>query len=217
MIKDVIKEIEEKKIIAIIRGVEKDKMLPLVGALRDGGITLAEVTFAANRPDEETAETIRDLVRNFSDDMAIGSGTTLTEKQVELTHSVSGRFVISPDVNEAVIGKTKELGMISIPGALTPTEIVKAARAGADFVKLFPITGPGAEYVKAVKAPLSNVKLLAVGGIDANNMSEYLRAGVLGFGIGSKLTDRKLIENNDWKGITALAKAFVTAAHNAAK
>ena len=143
--------------------------------------------------------------------MYIGAGTVLTADQVRLTRAAGGSFIILPDVNEEVIRETYRLGMVSMPGALTPTEIAAADEYGADFVKLFPISNLGAGYVKAVKAPLSNVKLLAVGGIDENNMQEYLDVGVCGFGIGSNLTDKKMIEAEDWDGITRLAEKFVKA------
>ena len=101
--------------------------------------------------------------------------------------------------------------MVSMPGALTPTEIVTAHRAGADFVKLFPITSLGTGYVKAVKAPLSQVKLLAVGGITENNMQEYLDAGVVGFGIGSNIVDKKSVGKGDFEKISELAKKYTRA------
>ena len=99
--------------------------------------------------------------------------------------------------------------MVSIPGALTPSEITAAHRAGADFVKLFPVSTMGADYVKAVKAPLSHVRLLAVGGIRLDNMEEYRKAGACGFGIGSNFASKDALKNGDWDAITAGAKAYV--------
>ena len=101
--------------------------------------------------------------------------------------------------------------MVSMPGALTPSEIQLAHRSGADFVKLFPITNMGADYVKAIKAPLSHIRLLAVGGVNENNLSEYLRAGVCGFGIGSNIVSKKHIDENNYEAITELAKKYVSA------
>ena len=101
--------------------------------------------------------------------------------------------------------------MVSMPGAYTPSEIQLAHTSGADFVKIFPAVSLGPEYIKAVKAPLSHIKLLAVGGIDENNIKSYLKAGACGFGIGSNIVDKKLIDNNDFKGITELAKRYVAA------
>ena len=207
----VINAIEENKIVVIVRGVEKEKLIPLAEAMYDGGIRLLEVTFSANGKisDEETAENIRMLTDHFGDRMFIGAGTVLTEKQVELTKNAGGKFIISPDTNKEVIEKTRELDMVSMPGALTPTEIQAASRMGADFVKMFPVVNMGCDYVKAVLAPLSHIKLLAVGGINENNMAEYLKAGISGFGIGSNIVDKKLIEKNDFDKITKLAEEYV--------
>ena len=214
MMKDnVIKEIEKNKLIAIIRGVPGEKLLPLAEALYAGGVRLLEVTYSANGSvsDEDTATSVSELVKAFDGRMLIGSGTVLTPEQVRLTKAAGGCFIISPNADREVIAETVRLGMVSIPGALTPTEIVDAHKAGADFVKLFPITTLGTSYVKAVKAPLSHINLLAVGGIDENNMSDYLSAGVCGFGVGSNITDKKMIAASDWQGITALAKKYTDA------
>ena len=210
----IIQNVEKEKIIAILRGISKDKIVPLVGALKKGGIKFVEVTYSANKKVsyQETAETIGLLVKEYGDTMYIGAGTVLEESQVELTKAAGGQFIISPDVNEGVIKRTRALGMVSMPGALTPSEITAAVRYGADFVKLFPVSDFGAGYVKAVKAPLSHIKLLAVGGIHDRNMEEYYKAGCVGFGIGSNITDKRLIENNDWQGVEMLARRYVETA-----
>lgn len=206
----VIEAIEREKIIVIVRGVAADKLIPLAEAMYEGGIRLLEVTYSADGSvsDEETAKNIEMLSKHFEGRMYIGAGTVITEKQVELTKKAGGKFIISPDTYENVIRKTRELDMVSMPGALTPTEIQKAHRCGADFVKLFPITNLGTEYVKAVKAPLSHIKFLAVGGINENNMSDYLKAGVCGFGIGSNIVNKKFIDSGDYASITQLAKKY---------
>ena len=207
---EIITAIEKNKLIAIVRGVKKEQLIPLAEALYGGGIRLLEVTYSANASvsDEDTAACIEMLAKHFQDRMFIGAGTVLTEEQVELTKKAGGCFIISPDTYAPVIQKTKALDMVSIPGALTPTEVQGAHRAGADFVKLFPVTSLGASYVKAVRAPLSHIRLLAVGGIDENNMEEYLAAGVCGFGISSNIIDKKRLESGDYEGITSLAKKY---------
>ena len=212
MREQIINTIEKDKIIVIVRGVEKEKLIPLAEAMYVGGIRLLEVTYSANGKvsDEETAENISILAKHFEGRMYIGAGTVLTEKQVELTAKVGGGFIISPDTCPEVIRKTRELGLVSMPGALTPSEMQIAHRNGADFVKLFPITSLGASYVKAVKAPLSHLKILAVGGVNENNIAEYLKAGINGFGLGSNIIDKKKIAENDWAGITNLAKKYVS-------
>ncbi len=209
----VIDAIEKEKIIVIVRGVAQEKLLSLAEAMYKGGIRLLEITFDAsgNVTDEETAESIRLLSQAFEGRMYIGAGTVLTEKQVELTKSAGGKFIISPDTYDNVIKKTRELGMVSMPGALTPSEAQAAYRAGADFIKLFPVTSLGTEYIKAVKAPLSQLKFLAVGGVNLENISEYLNAGISGFGLGSNIIDKKALAENNYEAITALAEQYVRA------
>lgn len=213
---EIIKKIEEKKIIVIVRGVEKSKLIPLAEAMYKGGIRFLEITYSADKKvsDEETAENIKMLSEHFGGRMYIGAGTVLTEEQVALTKKAGGQFIISPDTVPEVIRKTKELGMISIPGAVTPSEITTAVKSGADFVKLFPANNLGAAYIKAITAPLCNVKLLAVGGIDENNMSEYLKAGVCGFGIGGNIVKKQLIDAGDFAAIEKLAEKYVLRAGN---
>ncbi len=206
---NILETVEKEKIIVIVRGVEKEKILPLAEAMYSGGIRLLEITYG--RGNAETAENIKMLKKHFCEGMYIGAGTVLTEEQTELTKAAGGEFIISPDTVPSVIKKTKELGMVSMPGAYTPSEIQLAHTSGADFVKIFPAVSLGPEYIKAVKAPLSHIKLLAVGGIDENNIKSYLKAGACGFGIGSNIVDKKLIDNNDFKGITELAKRYVAA------
>ena len=210
MKKKIIDVIKKEGLIVIVRGIERKNLIPLAQAMYDGGVRLLEVTYSANGAvsDEETAENIQDLCNHFGEKMYIGAGTVLTEKQVELTKKAGGGFIISPNIKQSVIKRTVEFGMVSIPGAFSPSEIEDAYEFGADFVKLFPVTNLGAEYVKAVKAPLSHIDLLAVGGINLDNIPLYKKAGVCGFGIGSNITDKSMIANEDWQGITELAKQY---------
>lgn len=213
MREDVIQKILDKKLIVIVRGLEKETMIPLAEAMYEGGIRLIEVTYAANGSiaDEVTAECIRIIQEHFEGKMLIGAGTVLTPKQVEMTKAAGGSFIISPNVKEEVIKKTRELDMVSIPGALTPTEIEDAHEAGADFVKIFPVSTLGPEYVKAVSAPLSHIRFLAVGGVERNNLKDYLKIGVCGFGMGTNIVDKKMIAEGNFAGITELAKRYVEA------
>lgn len=216
MKQEVISAIEKYKIIGILRGIPKDKLLQTAEALYAGGIRLLEITYHPDGcgSDADTAEQIGMLARHFAGRMFIGAGTVLTEKQVELTKEAGGLFCISPNTDEKVIEASNRLGLVSIPGGLTPTEIVNAHGWGADFVKLFPVSSLGPAYVKAVKAPLSHIKLLAVGGIEPANMEDYLKAGVCGFGIGSNIADKKLIGTGDWAGLTALAEKYTAVIGN---
>ena len=210
----VIQAIEKEKLIVILRNVEEKHLLPLSEALYQGGIRLMEVTYDASGKvsDETVAKQIRILSDFWKEKMLIGAGTVLTEKQVEFTKQAGGLFIISPNTDAEIIRKTSALEMVSIPGALTPTEVQIAHRAGADFVKLFPMDAMGPSYLKAVKAPLSHIKFLAVGGIDCNNMKDYLKAGAIGFGIGSSLIKKDLLKEENYAALAELAKTYVKAA-----
>ena len=210
---DVIKSIEENKINAIIRGIDKKNLIDTVNALYNGGIRLVEVTFDRTQKVSfsQTAEAIKMLVDEFGTKMYIGAGTVTEVEQIELVKNAGGTFIISPDTYEAVIEETNKYGLVSIPGALTPSEITRAVRAGADFVKLFPVGNLGVSYVKAVKAPLKDVKMLAVGGIDENNIKDYTSSGISGFGIGSGIIKKDLIEAGNFEKMTELAKIYTEA------
>ena len=210
---DIISAIRKNKIIAIVRGVESSRLIPLAAALYDGGIRLMEITYSADGSisDDETAANIGSLAKHFSGKMYIGAGTVLTQEQVKRTSDAGGQFIISPNTDTKVISYTKKLGMVSIPGALTPSEAETAKLAGADFVKLFPVTNMGASYVKAITAPLSHIPFLAVGGVTPQNVREYLDAGVCGFGIGSNIINKKYIDSGDYSKITELAREYFSA------
>lgn len=205
-----IQMIQDHKIIVIVRGVAKEKLLPLAEAMYQGGIRLIECTYDASGKisDEEIAANIQMLAEHFEGKMAVGAGTVLTEKQVELTKKAGGKFIISPDTNPDLIAFTKKTGLVSIPGALTPTEVAAAHRAGADFVKLFPVNLYGPKYIKDLKAPLSHINVLAVGGITVDNINEYLSAGASGVGVGSGIVFKKMIDENNFDGIVSLAKNY---------
>ena len=213
MKQSIIESVKNEKIIVIVRGVERDRLIPLAEAMYNGGIRLLEITFdsSGKTSDEETASRIAMLKEHFGDRMHIGAGTVLNTKQVELVAKAGGEFIISPNVKREVIEKTRELSLVSMPGALTPSEIADAYDFGADFVKLFPVTSMGPAYVKAVRAPLSHIPMLAVGGVDLGNVKDYLDAGVCGFGLGSNIVDKKMLENGDFDGITRLAATYVKA------
>lgn len=208
--KDVMQAIEEHKLIAILRNIPNEKLIPTAEALYAGGIRLLEITFAADgSKNQEVQGNIKRLTEHFQEKMLIGAGTVVSEEQVRLTKMAGGTFVISPNTNRKVIFESHICGLVSIPGAYTPSEICKAQESGADFVKLFPAVDLGPKYVKAVKAPLNHIKILAVGGINENNMQEYLQAGICGFGVGSNIVDQKLVEAEDYGAITALAEKYV--------
>ena len=216
MRQETIRAVEAEKVIAIVRGAAPEQCLKVAQALYDGGIRLMEVTYNQKDPAswQTTADTISAIAKEFEGRMLVGAGTVTTPELVELTARAGGRFIISPDCNPDVIRRTRELDMVSMPGALTPTEVMQAHHAGADFVKLFPIGNLGVAYAKAVMAPISHVKLMAVGGVNETNVADYLKAGMAGAGIGGNLANKKWIEEDRYDLITETARALVDAVSN---
>lgn len=214
MREQVIQKIEEEKIIAIVRGVGAEQCMKVADALYAGGIRLMEVTYDQKNPAsfQATAGAIEAIGKAYEGRMLVGAGTVTTVELVELTAKANGRYIISPDVNADVIRRTRELGMVSLPGAMTPTEVMTAHRAGADFVKIFPVGELGPSYVKAIRAPISHVKLLAVGGVNENNVAEFLKAGMTGAGVGGNLANKKWIEAGEFDKITETARKLIEAA-----
>ncbi len=204
----------QEKVIAIVRGVTGRACLDLAQSLYEGGIRLMEVTYDQQNPGSwrETADVIHTISERFAGRLLAGAGTVTTPELVELSHSAGARFIISPDTNPAVITRTRELEMVSMPGAMTPTEIAAAHRLGADIVKLFPASVLGPGYLKAILSPLSHIKLMAVGGIDADNIADFLAAGAVGAGVGGRLVDRKAIAQGNFDLIRQTAQALTAAA-----
>lgn len=213
MREQIIQAVLEEKIIAIVRGADPEQCLKVAQALYDGGIRMMEITYNQKDPSswQATADTIAAIAKEFAGRMLVGAGTVTTPELVELTARSGGMYVISPNCNEAVIRKTLELGLVSMPGALTPTEVLAAHDAGADFVKLFPAGNLGVAYAKAIMAPISHVKLLAVGGVNEHNVADFLKAGMAGAGIGGNLANKQWIAEGRYDKITETAKALVEA------
>jgi len=209
----VAEKILKEKIIAIIRGMDYTSCPRIARSLCEGGIHLMEVTFNLSDPQsfERTAQAIRATCSALGGESLVGAGTVVSPALTELAAEAGARYIISPDCNTEVIRRTKELGLISIPGAMTPTEILRAVDAGADFVKIFPAGTLGSAFIKAVSAPISHVGLLAVGGIHQRNMGEFLKAGVAGFGIGGNLVQKEWVAKGEFNKITQAAKGYVAA------
>ena len=202
--------IEKFKVVAIVRKIYGNDLVCLAHALCDGGIRMIECTF--DQRDSEcitrTSESIKLLSDEFGDEMCFGAGTVLTAEQVDAACAAGAKYIISPNVNEKVISRTKELRLVSIPGAMTPTEILAAHDMGADIVKLFPAATLGVQYAKDIMAPISHVKLMATGGVNENNFGQFMELGMIGAGVGGRLTDKSVIASGDFSVITERARAF---------
>ncbi|WP_299369348.1 2-dehydro-3-deoxy-6-phosphogalactonate aldolase [uncultured Tateyamaria sp.] len=173
-----------REIIAILRGITPDEAVPVADALVDAGITRIEVPL--NSPDP--FDSIGKMLDAHGDAAMIGAGTVLDVCDVERLHEMGAHMVVSPDANASVIVATKQAGMLSFPGVMTPTECFAALHAGADGLKLFPASLLGVEGLKAIGAVLpKGTKTYAVGGVGPANFADWFAAGITGFGIGSAL------------------------------
>ena len=200
--------IKESKLIAIARGLYGSRLIEASLALYRGGVRAFEVTFEQDKSIGLTTDAISRLTENLPADAVIGAGTVLSRSQVDEARNAGARFVISPNTDKAVIELTKQSGMVSIPGAMTPTEIVNAHTYGADIVKLFPAGVLGLEYFKAVRAPLAHIPLAAVAGITINNIRDFYNAGAVAFGISSTLYNKKSIAESDYNALIKTAQRF---------
>ena len=202
----------DSRIVAIIRGFAPDTCLRLAEAYADGGIRLVEVTFNQKAPEtwKDTAAAIRAIRERFGGDVRAGAGTVLTEEQLSMCIDAGGEYMITPNVKPELIRSCVRQGLVAMPGALTPSEAVDAWEAGAAFVKIFPAGSLGPGYVKALRAPLAHIPMLAVGGISADNVADFMRVGCVGAGVGGNLTNKEWIAAGAWDKIAAVARELVS-------
>lgn len=207
----VIDAILENKIIAIVRGIGAEEAVLAAEALYAGGVRLVEVTFNQKAPEAfcDTARAIKAIKEKMGDKMLVGAGTVTSVELVDMAAEAGAEYIISPDTDAAVIKRTRELGLVSLPGAYTPTEVKIAHGAGADFVKLFPCVGDAPAYVKAVCGPMNHIRFLAVGGVNENNAADFLKAGALGVGVGGNLVNKEWVKAGEYEKITEAAKRYV--------
>ena len=206
-------QIRESKIIAIVRGVPAERAPDLAEALCAGGIKFVELTFDQRDPRSwaETAAAIRGLKSRMGNRMGVGAGTVMSLQQLHMACDAGASYIISPNVDGALIKETKRLGALSFPGAMTASEAAYAASCGADVIKIFPAGELGPGYIKALKGPLAHLELMAVGGVNEKNAGDFIRAGAAAVGVGGSLVNRKWILSGEFDRITALAAAYVEA------
>ena len=211
MAQDLCARLREKKLISIVRGVPTEKITKIADAIYRGGFHFMEITFdqSGKTPHAVTAEQIRIVREAFDGRLHVGAGTVMTEAQRKLAAAAGAEYMISPNVNVEIIRATKAAGLLSIPGAFTPSEIVTAYEAGADFVKLFPADCVDLHYIKAIRAPINHIPLLAVGGVTPENLGAYLKAGMAGAGIGSALVKKEDVAADNFDAIAARAARYV--------
>lgn len=195
-------------IITIIRGLSPDCAEKTVEAIHAGGLHLAEITFDQTAPPKVTADIIRTLSRQFEGKVLIGAGTVMTLEQLHAAYNAGAAYIISPNADSSVIRETKRLGLLSMPGAYTATEVARCYAEEADIVKVFPSDSAGPGYIKALRGPLHHIPLAAVGGVNLDNIRDFFDAGACCVGIGSNIVSKQAVQAGDFDRIRLLAAAY---------
>jgi 2-dehydro-3-deoxyphosphogluconate aldolase/(4S)-4-hydroxy-2-oxoglutarate aldolase len=202
-----LQQIQNNGVVAIIRGAKPENILSIAKALRVGGVRTLEITVETPRVlklIEQVSEELEDVI--------VGAGTVLDPETARAAIMAGAKFIFSPTVNVETIRITKRYGVISIAGALTPTEILTAFENGSDIIKVFPANVFGPTYLKDVHGPLPHIPLMPTGGINLSNITDYMKAGGVAAGLGSALVDTKREINEDYlKELTEKSKQYVEA------
>jgi 2-dehydro-3-deoxyphosphogluconate aldolase/(4S)-4-hydroxy-2-oxoglutarate aldolase len=204
--------LEDVGLIPVLRASSVQIGHALVDAMMAGGVTVVEVTMTV--PNALTL--LRELKQRHGKKLLLGSGTVTDATQAAATIDAGAEFVVSPSLHLDVIAKTRELGKVSIPGALTPTEVIAAWRAGADYIKVFPCSAMGgASYLKSLLAPFPEVKLIPTGGVTLQTAPDFLKAGARALGVGTDLVNATAIAEGKPDLITNTARAYLEAIRTA--
>ena len=203
-----IERIQAGRIIAILRGDFGGREEEIAAVLFESGITAVEVTL--NSPG--ALESIKRLAARFGSSMAVGAGTVLTAEEVDQAAEAGAQFIVSPNRDIRVIAAAKRLGLASFPGCFTPSEVVEALQAGADAAKIFPAESLGPNFVKAMRGPFPNVRLIPTGGVTPETTRDYLGAGAWAVGVGSELIGKETRNDRGFEKLRERARSFAAAA-----
>ena len=209
---EVLKQIKDTGVIPVVRATTADEAMRAIDAIREGGISVLEITMTV----PGAVGVIEQVVARFGNDALVGAGTVLDAETARDCVSAGAQFIVSPALNMETIAYCREQDVAVMPGALTPTEVVQAWNAGADFVKVFPAGAVGgASYLKALKAPLPQIELVPTGGVSLKTAADFIKAGAAALGVGADLVDIKAIREGQAGIITERAKQFVQIVHEA--
>ncbi|PYR88386.1 MAG: 2-dehydro-3-deoxyphosphogluconate aldolase [Acidobacteria bacterium] len=201
----VVRAIQGFGIVAVIRMRDPAKLRAVVDALADGGVRALEVTMTV----PNAVALIRELAPTMPEGFLLGAGTVTDAATVDAVVDAGARYVVSPVFRREVIRACHDRGVAVAPGCFTPTEILDAHDAGADIIKVFPATALGPQYIKDIRAPLPQVKLMPTGGVTLDNAGDWIRAGAVAVGVGSALLDTAAIENGRFEVIAENARRIV--------
>lgn len=192
-------------IVGIIRGMKPGQLRQILPIYQEAGLTNVEITMNT----EDAEEMIQYALENFAGTLNIGAGTVCNKKDLKKALNAGAQFIVTPFTRKKIIKKCVEKDIPVFPGALSPGEIYTAYEAGAQIVKVFPAATLGPSYIKDLKGPLNSIKLMPTGGVDLENIEQFKQAGADGYGIGSPLFKKELIESEDWNSLKDHFKKFV--------
>jgi 2-dehydro-3-deoxyphosphogluconate aldolase / (4S)-4-hydroxy-2-oxoglutarate aldolase len=195
----------DRCIVAVIRAESPDLLVDVAEALVAGGVEVMEVTFTV----PHAAQVLEDVAAKLGNRILLGAGTVLDPETARVAILSGAEFIVSPGISREVIELCRRYSKLAMPGALTPTEVITAWQAGADIVKIFPSELTGPKYIKSLKAPLPQVRLMPTGGVNLDTATEFLAAGACALGIGSSLVEPKAVASGDLKRIESLASQYV--------
>jgi 2-dehydro-3-deoxyphosphogluconate aldolase/(4S)-4-hydroxy-2-oxoglutarate aldolase len=201
-----LRKLKESGLVAVIRKPKASQIDKIVQALVDGGVGALEITVET----PGALEMIQQIKATYDTKVLVGAGTVLNAQQAEEALKAGSDFIFSPNFDEQTVKMTNRYGKLSIPGVMTPTEIVNAYRAGADVVKVFPASSLGVNYIKELQGPLAHIPMLPTGGVSLENVETFIRNGAIAVGAGGSLLNSKAIEEERYEELTQIAQQFVT-------
>ncbi|HKW68093.1 MAG TPA: bifunctional 4-hydroxy-2-oxoglutarate aldolase/2-dehydro-3-deoxy-phosphogluconate aldolase [Terriglobales bacterium] len=213
-IEDVTRRIGEIGIVPVVRASGVEEARQAVDAILAGGIPVVEITMTV----PGAVEVIRSVARQFAGKVLVGAGTVVTREQALACLDAGAQFLVSPGLSVAMMRAARERNTLAVPGALTPTELIAASAEGAEVIKIFPCGNVGGpKYLKALRGPFPNAKVIPTGGVNAGNAAEYIAAGAFAIGVGSDLVDTAALRQGKPEKIVAAAKELVAAVQGARK
>jgi 2-dehydro-3-deoxyphosphogluconate aldolase/(4S)-4-hydroxy-2-oxoglutarate aldolase len=202
----VLQTIRDVGIIPVVRAQSADEAMKAIDAIRAGGVSLLEITMTV----PGALGVIEEVSQRYGAEALVGAGTVLDGETARACILAGAQFIVSPSLDLETIAVCRRYGVAVMPGALTPTEVVQAWTAGADFVKVFPAGAlGGASYIKALKAPLPQIELVPTGGVSLKTAGDFIKAGVSALGVGADLVDLKAIREGQQQVITERAREYV--------
>jgi len=203
---DVITRILETGLIPVVRAESSDTAMRAVDAIKAGGISVLEITMTV----PGAIRVIEEVARRFGEDAIVGAGTVLDSETARACILAGAQFIVSPALDLDTISCCRRYSIPVMPGAMTPTEVLTAWKAGADLVKVFPANAlGGASYIKALKAPLPQIQLVPTGGVSLKTAADFIKAGAAALGIGADLVDTAALRAGEDKVVTERARQFI--------